>query len=199
MRKIVAFDNVSADGYFASPDGRIDWAVPDEEIFKTAVGSMPEIDTMLFGRRTYEMFEKTWRHALDDPKTAADPHQPGRRSPAMRDQAVFINEATKVVFSRTLSEVTWHKARLVRELDPREIEAMKKGPGKDIIVFGSGTVVSKLTEHGLVDEYHLIVTPVMLGNGRPLIQGLSKSARVRLLGAKEYKSGNVVLRYARAS
>jgi dihydrofolate reductase len=198
MRRIVAFDSVSADGYFTAPDGNLSWVVPDEEIYKAAMASMPEIDTMLFGRRTYEMFEGAWRHALDDSKTAADPHQPGRRSPALREQAVFINEAAKVVFSRTLEEVTWQNSRLVRELDPREVQAMKSGPGKDIIVFGSGSIVSKLTGHGLIDEYHFTVTPVLLGSGRSLIEDVPKRA-LRLLGAKEYRSGNVVLRYARAT
>lgn len=198
MRRIVTFDNVSADGYFADAEGKLEWVVPDEAVFKTVASAMPDIDTMLFGRRTYEMFEKGWRHALDDsPTTAADPHDPRRRSGALREQAVWINEMAKVVFSRTLKEVTWRNSRLVPELDPAEIEAMKRGPGKDMIVFGSGALVSQLTRHALVDEYLLVVNPVFLGGGRSLLSGLPASVRLQRGEATGYASGNVVLRYTR--
>jgi dihydrofolate reductase len=200
MRRIVTFNNVSADGYFAAPDGKLDWVVPDDEIYKTAAENMPELDTILFGRRTYEQFEGFWRHAVDDSadsSTAPDPHDAGRRSRPMRDQAIWINEANKVVFSRTLKDVTWKNSRLLHELDPREIEAMKKQPGKDMIIFGSGSIVSQLTQHGLIDEYQFVVGPTLLGSGQVLLSGVSKSVRLELLGAKKFDSGNVMLRYAR--
>jgi len=111
--------------------------------------------------------------------------------------ATFINEATKVVFSRTLQDVTWRNSRLLHELDPREIEAMKREPGKDMIVFGSGSIVSQLTQHGLIDEYLFVVSPILLGRGRPLLSGVSKSLRLDLLEATAYRSGSVMLRYAR--
>jgi dihydrofolate reductase len=95
---------------------------------------------VLFGRRTYELFEAFWRHAIvDDTATVQDPHHPGQRSREHRVIAVALNEMTKLVFSRTLTSVRWHNSGLVSELDPREIETMKKQPGKDMIVFGSGS------------------------------------------------------------
>ena len=111
--------------------------------------------------------------------------------------ATMLNEATKLVFSRTLKSVTWKNSRLVRELEPREIEAMKKQPGKDMIVFGSGSVVSQLTQHGLIDEYQFVVTPVLLGSGRSLISGVPTASKIDLLEARPQRSGNVMLRYAR--
>jgi dihydrofolate reductase len=111
--------------------------------------------------------------------------------------AAWINEATKLVFSRTLKDVKWRNSRLVHEFDPREIEALKRQPGKNIIVFGSGSIVSQLTEHGLIDEYQFVVTPIILGGGRQLLNGVSKSLKLDLLEAKGHQSGNVVLRYAR--
>jgi dihydrofolate reductase len=197
MRRIVVFDRVSADGYFAGPDGNLNWVVPEEQLDSAAEESLPDADTMLFGRRTYEQFEGFWPHVLDDSSSAPDPHSGGRRSPAIRAMAIWINEATKVVFSRTRKNVTWRNSRLLHELDPREIEAMKRQPGKDIMVFGSGTIVSQLTQHGLIDEYEFVVSPTLLGSGRPLLSGVSKSSRLDLLEAKEYQSGNVKLRYAR--
>jgi len=197
MRRIVTFNRVSADGYFAGPDGNLDWVVPDEELDQGAAENLSGAGTILFGRRTYELFEKFWPHAVDDSPTAPDPHGAGRRPPEMRAMAVWINEATKVVFSRTRTDVTWRNSRLFHALDPREIEALKRQPGNDIMVFGSGSVVSQLTEHGLIDEYQFVVTPILLGSGRSLLSGVSKSARLDLLEAKQYQSGNVMLRYAR--
>jgi dihydrofolate reductase len=197
MRKIVMFNQVSADGYFAAPDGSLNWVVQDEEVHKRAVEGMPEVDTVLFGRRTYEMFAAFWPHALDDSSTAPDPHHPGHRSAAIRDMAVWLNETSKIVFSATLKDATWRNSRLVRELDPRGIEAMKKQPGKDMIVFGSGSIVSQLTAHGLIDEYQFVVSPVLLGGGRALLNGMSSTVRLRLLDASPHQSGTVTLRYGR--
>lgn len=196
MRRLNAFNRVSADGYFAVPDGSQNWTIPDDEIDQSALKSMPGGDTILFGRKTYEQFESFWPHALDDRKTAQDPHDPQRRTPAIREMAKWINDATKVVFSRTRKEVTWKNSRLIHEFDPREVEALKKQPGKDMIIFGSGTIVSLLTRYGLIDEYSFIVGPVFLAGGRPLISGLPKNVALDLLEAKGHRSGNVVLRYA---
>jgi dihydrofolate reductase len=198
MRRIVTFDRVSADGYFAAPDGNLDWVVPDDEVDKSGAEGIPGTDTILFGRRTYEQFEGFWPHALDDSPTAPDPHAAGRRSPAIRAMAIWINEATKVVFSRTRKDVTWKNSRLRHEIDPREIEAIKRQPGKNMIIFGSGSLVSQLTQHGLIDEYQFVINPILLGSGRPLLAGVTKSSKLELLEAKPYRSGNVVLRYARA-
>ena len=74
---------------------------------------------------------------------------------------------------------------------------MKKQPGKDMMIFGSGSIVSQLTEHGLIDEYQFVVSPILLGSGRSLLSGVSKSSRLDLLEARKYPSGNVMLRYAR--
>jgi dihydrofolate reductase len=197
MRRIVTFNRVTADGYFADADGGLGWVVPEEELDREAAGNLGGGDTILFGRRTYEMFESFWPHALDDSPTSADPHSE-RRSPEIRAMAEWINEAAKLVFSRTRQDVTWRNSRLYHELDPREIEALKSGPGKDIMIFGSGTIVSQLTQHGLIDEYQFVVSPVLIGSGRQLLSGAPTSLKLDLVEAKEYPSGNVKLRYARA-
>ena len=111
--------------------------------------------------------------------------------------ATMLNEATKLVFSKTMKEVTWRNSRVLHEFDPREIETMKKQPGKDMIIFGSGSIVSQLAQYGLIDEYQFVVCPILLGSGRPLLSGVAKSLRLELLEAKEYQSGDVMLRYVR--
>jgi dihydrofolate reductase len=199
MRKIVVFDRVTADGYFSGPEGNLDWAVPDAEIDKLGGDAIPGPgNMMLFGRRTYQMFESFWPHVLNDSPEAPDPHVPGRQSAAMRGMAVWIHEATKIVFSKTLENVTWHNSRLLRDLEPASVEALKREPGgDDIMIFGSGQIVSRLTALGLIDEYQLIVSPLLLGGGKTLVNGVGSRTALDLLEVKQYDSGNVMLRYAR--
>ncbi len=111
--------------------------------------------------------------------------------------ALALNGMTKLVFSRTMQDVTWRNARLLHELDPHKIEAMKRQPGDHMIVFGSGSIVSQLTQYGLIDEYHFVVCPILLGSGQPLLSGVSRRLQLDLLEAKPLPSGNVMLRYAR--
>jgi dihydrofolate reductase len=198
-RRIVMFNWVTADGYFSALDGSLDWVVPDEEQARAAEEGIPRFDTVLFGRVTYLRFEKFWRHAVEDSTTAPDPHRPGQRSREHRAIAIWLNETTKVVFSRTLKGVTWKNSRLLSELDPHEVEVMKKQPGKDMMIFGSGSIVSQLTQHGLIDEYQLVVCPVFIGAGRSLVSDVSKRLKLDLVEARRYPSGDVLLRYARSS
>ena len=119
-RRIVTFDWVSADGYFfAGPDGSLVWGVPDVEQAKAATASIPNFDTALFGRQTYEIFEKFWGQVVvDDADTVPDPHRPERRSPEHGAMAIALNKMSKLVFSKTMKDAVWKNSRLVRELDP---------------------------------------------------------------------------------
>ena len=207
MRRIVAFNNVSADGFYCGADGGLGWVIQDPELDRSimadadrsaALGSGTDPGTILFGRRTYEQFESFWPHALDDSQTAPSPHGPGR-SVEMRGMAIWINAAKKIVFSRTRQAVTWSNSTLVRTFDPREIEALKRQPGSDMLIFGSGSIASLLTRHGLIDEYQFVVNALLLGDGRSLLSGVPQSLRLTLLEAKPFPSGNVLLRYGRAS
>src|SRR5207253_6167832 len=109
----------------------------------------------------------------------------------------FINEAVKIVFSRTLKDVMWKNSRLINKFEPREVERIKQEPGADILIFGSGTIVSQLAQNNMIDEYQFIVGPVLLGDGRQLVSGISKTVGLKLAEAKPYKSGNVKLRYTK--
>lgn len=195
-RRIIAFNRVSADGYFSPPDGNLNWTVPEEELDKGAAANMNGEGTLLFGRKTYEMFAAFWPHALEDPKGPQDPHSAGRRSPEIKAMARYINDAVKIVFSRTLKDVHWKNSRIINKFDPRQVEAIKNEPGKDIMIFGSGTIASQLAQNNLIDEYQFVVGPILLGDGRTLIDGISRTTRLELLEAKPYKGGNVMLRYA---
>ncbi|MGH9194912.1 MAG: dihydrofolate reductase family protein [Acidimicrobiia bacterium] len=187
MRRIVTFNNVSADGYFAAKDGNLDWVVQDPELDQFVMKEGRAVDTVLFGRVTYEQFESFW------PGVAKDPNAP----PELLLFAKPLEAMTKVVFSKTRDTVTWKNSRLVRDIVPRDIERMKREEGGDIIVFGSGSVVTALSEYGLVDEYVYTVNPVLLGEGRLLLKGLGAGADLELLQAKPFESGKILMRYAR--
>ena len=196
-RKILAFDRVTADGYFSAPDGSLSWVVPEPDVDRAAAGSS-ECDTILFGRKTYELFEGFWPLALADPDALPDPHAGGAPSPEQKNFAVMLNAMTKLVFSRTRKHVTWTNSQILGELDLRQVDALKRQPGKNIIIFGSASIVSQLTEHGLIDEYLFIVSPALIGGGRSLIHGVPSPVPLELLDLQRFPSGTLMVRYGRA-
>jgi dihydrofolate reductase len=184
-RKIIVSEMVTLDGFFAGPNGEIDWHIVDEEFNQYAIDLLNTIDTILFGRVTYQLFESYWPAAATNPST----------SKSDLEIAHQINNMTKVVFSRTLDRVEWKNARLLKEIIPEEIVEMKHQPGKDMVIYGSGSIVSTLMNLGLIDEYRIMVNPVILGNGKPLFKGLKDELNLRLLETKTFGSGNVLLCY----
>jgi len=127
MRRIVMFNWVTADKYFAGTSGDLDWVVPDEEQTQIAAKDVSGFDTVLFGRRTYEMFEAFWGHVVVDKSgTVPDPHHPGRRSSEHGTIAIALNNMAKLVFSKTRDRLTWRNSRLIHEIDPHEIKSMKR-------------------------------------------------------------------------
>jgi dihydrofolate reductase len=192
MRKVIVFNRVSLDGFYAGADGSIDWFVRDPEVDKyvrdpqgdKAAHEMMQPDTVLFGRVTYQQFESYW------PTVAKDPGAPKEA----RSMANDLNQMTKVVFSKTLKEVTWENSRLVKGDVTQEVRKIKQGNGPDIIIFGSGTIIQQLASEGLIDEYLILVTPVILGTGKLMFKDVKKF-NLKLLKAKDFKSGNVMLHY----
>jgi len=189
MRRIVTFEHVSSDGYFATPDGKLEWVVSDDAVGEKAMKANPELDLVVYGRKTYEMMGAFW------PNVPADA---GKHSPMMKKMAEFLNTTQKLVFSKTMPDKpSWQPTRVVREFSPRVVEELKHQPGKDIIIFGSGTIVSQLTTHHLIDEYIFVVSPVLLGSGRKLIDD-AKTMKLQLEEAKAFESGVTLLRYVPA-
>jgi dihydrofolate reductase len=186
MRKIVMLNRVSVDGFYAGPNGEIDWFIHDPEVDRAAHGNGIS-DTLLLGRHTYQMFESYW------PPIAADPTAPEGSRVLSRE----LNQMTKVVFSKTLSEVTWENSVLVKNDIVQAVRDLKVGPGEGIGIFGSGSVVQQLTAAGLIDEFLIIVTPVILGAGKPLFTNHHK-INLKLLKTWDFNSGNVMLHYTLA-
>lgn len=184
MRKIVVFNLISLDGFFAATDGNLDWHMVDPEFDTWAAKGIEEYDTALFGRTTYELFAGFWPGAITSPDTSA------------QDWVVAkaLDKMTKIVFSKTLKKAGWRNSRIVEEIDPEQIRELKKQPGKSIVVYGSGTVVARLTDLELIDEYRFMISPVVLGDGKRIFAQAPK-ATLKLLKSKTFNSGNVLLIY----
>lgn len=190
-RRIVAFERLSADGYFAKPDGSIDWFVPEPALDQQAADSLAGTGTILFGRKTYDQFERFWPHVLDGDEVAG-PHGEAA-SRAMHAMAVWINDAVKIVCTRTRSALPWKNSQQLAEVTPAAIADLKRGAGGDIMLFGSGSIVALLTQHGLIDEYQLVITPLVIGAGRtPFAQA---RRALELVASDAFPNGNVRLRY----
>lgn len=185
MRKIIVFNLISLDGYFAGEDGNIDWHQVDDEFNKFAIEQTSQFGGIIFGKTTYELFESFWPQALIDPKTSDDD----------RKIAQIINDIWKIVFSKSMQETTWKNSQLYHEIDPEEIKKWKQYEGKDIVIFGSGTIVQQFTNLGLIDEYRLLVNPLILGRGKSLFANVKDMHALKLVNTKQFTNGNILLTY----
>ena len=185
MRKIIYYNLVSLDGFFAGPKGEIDWHRVDEEFNQYAIEFLNSVDTIIFGRITYQLFENFWPAAAKDPAT----------SKSDRVIANQINDLNKVVFSKTLTQVSWQNSHLIRQVVPDEIVKMKGQPGKDMVIFGSANLAQSFIKPGLVDEYRIMVNPIVLGNGMPLFQNLQNRIELSFIRSHTFKTGVIVLTY----
>lgn len=175
---------VSADGFFAGPDGDLSWHNVDAEFNTFAVKQLGEADTLLFGRETYDMMAAYWptpAAVQDDPVVAK-----------------YMNDLRKVVFSRTLQNVSWRHAELAHDDIVKAAKALKEEDGKDILLFGSGTIVAQLAAHGLIDEFRLMVAPIVIGDGKRLFAGIAEPLKLQLVRFEQFASGNVLLCYTPA-
>jgi dihydrofolate reductase len=172
----------SLDGYVEGEDGKFDWAVPDEELHSFVNEHERPMGTYLYGRRMYETM-RFWEEGGDEPGQPA----------AMREYAEIWRAADKVVYSRTLTEVSTARTRVERELDAEAVRAMKAVAERDIGIGGAGLAARAFAE-GLVDEVNLFLHPISIGGGKPALpRGLRLN--LELLGHRRFESGAVHLRY----
>jgi dihydrofolate reductase len=188
MRKVVMLNRISLDGFFADVNGNThNWFVDDSEVDKAA-HEMMRPDTLLLGRVTYEIFHSHW------PKVGKDPNASERE----RNVSKELDEMTKIVFSKTLQEVTWENSKLVKGDVIGEVRKLKEGNGPDITIFGSGSIIRQLTNERLIDEYLVVVTPIVLGAGKPLFKDV-QTLNLDLVETRDFESGNVVHHYQLAA
>ncbi|HEY4147690.1 MAG TPA: dihydrofolate reductase family protein [Chitinophagaceae bacterium] len=179
MRKLIVSNLVTLDGFFEGPKGELDWFNVDEEFFEYAREMLNSVDAIVYGRRTYEQMAEYWPTVADEDSVIT--HK--------------MNSLEKIVFSKTLSSVEWKHSRLAKKPVREEIRDLKQQPGKDLVIFGSGSIVSELTQAGLIDEYRLVLIPVVLGSGNPLFKNIHPAVNLKLIRSRAYASGNVILYY----
>lgn len=186
MRKVVLFMHLSLDGFCATPDGGLDWISYDDElqnwaddIIKNIVGSP------LYGRVTYELM-KYWQTVLTDPN--ATKHD--------MEHAQWLENVEKIVFSKTLKKEDWNNTTVISGSNlTEEVGKLKKQPGKDLVIFGSPSLAREFIDLGLIDEYQLSVSPVILGSGKTAFHDIMKKVKLKLLRSQILKSGVATLHY----
>ncbi len=184
MRKIIVSNLVTQDGFFSGPNGELDWHMIDEEFDAYAAQQLSAMDAILFGRVTYEMMASYW------PTPAAmfdDSHV-----------AEQMNSLPKIVVSTTLTRAawgSWDNVSLIHDHVADHVAELKQQPGRDMVIFGSGALVSFLALHDLIDEYRLITHPIVLGQGQPMFRNLTRPIELKLLGVRLFRSGKVLSCY----
>ena len=187
MRKIIYWVHASIDGHIAGPDGEFDWPALGPELFGYSEAMNEQVDTLLYGRVVWDMMAAYWPAADADPETADD---------HARAFAPFWRETPKVVVSRTLEKADW-EARVIGKDLAAEVAELKRRPGKDILLTGGAQLASCLTELGLLDDFRIVVHPVVLGGGPRLFPESKDRIGMTLTESRTFDSQTVLLRYVR--
>lgn len=182
MRKLMVFNSVTADGYFTDNNGDMSWAHKQDPEWNDFVAENSKSGgELLFGRVTYDLMVSFW------PTPMAAQQFP--------DVAKQMNELPKVVFSRTMTKAEWNNTRLIKGDLVEEVRKLKEEDGDHLVLMGSGTIVSQLTQAGLIDEYQMVLNPIVLGEGRTMFEGIKNKLNLKLTGTRTFKNGNVLLTY----
>jgi len=178
MRILIAAINMTLDGYCDHTA-----IIPDEEIHQHYADLLNNADTILYGRITYQLME-FWRTLAENPS--------GEKS--MDDFALVMDRTPKIVFSNTLKQVDWNSAKLAKRSIDLEVLELKQQSGKDVFV-GSRSLIIQLMNLNLLDEFQLMVHPVIAGNGLPLFEHINDRPILKLLKTKSFNSGAVTFYY----
>lgn len=186
MRQVILQIDITLDGFVGGLDGGQEWVKAGDDMNQEAYALLGQVDTIILGRVAYQMFSSYWPFA--DTTAANIGSQIAQR----------LNQADKVVFSRTLGEVEWgrwNNARLAKAEPAEEILAMKAQPGKDILLYAGAKIVSAFIGLGLIDQFQLRVHPVILGSGKRIFTNTPEQMELDLANTKAYQNGVVLLDY----
>jgi dihydrofolate reductase len=179
VKKTILQMLVSLDGYVEGPNQEIDWHLVDDEFNAYAVDMLEKTDVLIMGRKTYDLMAGYWPTATGN-------------DPVVKEQ---MNRTPKLVFSRTLTTVAWENSRLASGSILEEVTRLKNSPGDGQLSVGGSSLAASFLELGLIDELRIIVTPMLLGGGLTLLDGIKKRHPLKLLSTRTFRSGNVVLIY----
>lgn len=184
MRRLIASEFVSVDGYIVGPKEDMSWVMKNfnEEMGKYAGDLMASMDAVLLGRTTYQIMAGVWPNLTEDQSPGADK----------------MNNTPKFVLSRTLQKAPWgsyEPATVISEDIERRVRELKEMQGKNIVIYGSANTVQSLTRMGLIDEYQLLVHPIFLGDGKALFRQMERPVSLKLARIQTYRNGVNVLYY----
>lgn len=183
MRKLIAYEFLSVDGYMAGRKGEeMDFVTNNflDEMEADIALEYKNTDLFLFGRITYESLSQYWPNVTTEDEPLAD----------------LMNEMNKFVFSSTIDNLKWNNSNLSDKDLVEHVKELKKGKGKNIMIIGSASIVQKLTEMKLIDEYKFLLFPVILGGGKPLFKEQPDKLNLKLTQSKAYKNGVLILTYS---
>lgn len=181
MRKVILFNLMTLDGFFEGPEHDINWHNVDDEFNDFSIQQLSMTDGIIFGRKTYQLMAGYW------------PSKEARESdPIVAD---WMTKLPKFVFSRTLDRVEWANSQLIKGDAVFELRQIKGKPGKDLFIFGSANLSTTLIQNDLIDEYRVLINPLLLGKGSPLFQGLKDPVSLQHLKTVTFHNGNVLLIY----
>ncbi len=187
MKNVVFFVHTSLDGFVAGPQGEMDWIIVNDEIFDFVKNLTDDTDMALYGRVTYEMMEGYWPTAGDQP--GASKHD--------IEHSKWYKKIPKIVLSRTLAGKQPANTQIISDHLADEINRLKQGDGKTILIFGSPSASHALMAEGLIDGYWLFVNPIVLGRGIPVFANVKDRDALRLVKSHVFSSGVIALHYLR--
>lgn len=187
MRKIIATEFYSVDGMMSDPEDQMDWVTADfgPDMAEAVESEYTRADTLFLGAVTYRIMAAYWPTAATNPDAGEGD----------AEFASTMNNIKKIVFSKTALAPEWSHSEFRPEINADDIREMKGASGKDMLIAGSASIVRQFTELGLIDEYHLLLHPTILGSGKPLFRGVKGRHDLKLLEARALDNGVVMLRY----
>lgn len=190
MRKLILQTHVSLDGFLEGPKGAMDWFEKDDERdWEEGFRTFAKVDTVLLGRKMYPGYASYWQAVLKEP---------AKHSKGEVRYARWAERTSHIVFSHTMKRADWSNTTVNHGNLDREVRALKRRPGRDMIVYGGATFASALVERGLVDEYRIFVQPAVLGGGKALFKDVHRRRRLKLVGTKTLRNRVVLLHYKNA-
>src|SRR5208283_1520680 len=184
MRRLAVFNNVTLDGYFVDGHGDMSWANTARESAEWREFTDQNATSggvFLFGRVTYDLMKSFW-----------PTQQAAEMFPVVAER---MNNLPKVVFSRTLDSVSWKNTTLAKGELAAEVRRMKQESGADLVILGGGSIVAQLAQERLIDEFQIALTPVVLGKGRTMFDGIREKLALKLVKSRVFGNGSVFLRY----
>lgn len=184
MQKLIVFNHVSLDGYFVDAKGDMSWAKADPHdaewnafVAENAGGG----GKLVFGRITYDLMASFWPTPM--------------AMEMMPEVAERMNNLPKIVFSRTMDKASWNNTALVKGDLAAEMRKLKQAPGAGMVILGSGSIVAQFAQEKLIDEYQIVVNPVIVGTGRTMFEGLKERSSLKLTKTRTFANGKVLLCY----